>query len=198
MNKNYENYEDIISHLKSWDWDFIIDFGLNHVNNIRGNQYNFLRGSLIETVISQQDDKLTFVGDEQNHKDFNWDRFGVTIECKSLLNKSLYDQRGKLKDSLKFNLCGLRSNRKIKQNEICDFILVIMKDGSFIIPKSLAKHNTIQTGNKVDIVIASNHITEISGPKNLTKVIQKISINEMLKDFQNTVIKNARQNFNQK
>ena len=57
---------------------------------------------------------------------------------------------------------------------------------------------SIQTGNKVDIVIASNHITEISGPKNLTKVIQKISINEMLKDFQNTVIKNARQNFNQK
>lgn len=189
---------DIISHLKSWDWDFIIDFGFNHINEIKGNQYNFWRGSLIETVVSLQDDTLKFVGDLENHKDFNWERFDITIECKSLLNKSLYDSRGKLKSSIRFNLCNLRSIRKIKEDEICDFILVIMKDGSFIIPKRIAIHNIVQTGTRVEIVIAGNHLIEISGPKNLTKVAQKININEIIKDFQKTLVETAKQNFNHK
>lgn len=186
----------IVTELKSWDWDFIIDFGINHVSNIKGNQYNFWRGSLIETVISMQDDNLKFVGDQENHKDFNWERFGITVECKSLFNKSLYDQRGKLKSSLRFNLCSLRSNRKIKQDEICDLILVVMKDGSFIVPKHIAIHNVVQSTNKVDIVVASNHIIEISGPINLTKTIQKVDINEVVKNFQKTLINTAKQNFN--
>jgi hypothetical protein len=179
--------------LKSFDWDFIIDFALNHVSKIKGNQYNFLRGGLIEDVIGEQDDQLRFVG--ENHKDFEWDRFQITVESKSLLNSTMYDRRGKLKDTFKVKLCSLRSKRKIKPNEICDIILVIMKDGSFIIPKNIAIHNTIQKGNQIDIVVGSNHIIEISGPKNLTKVTQKIDINEMVKNFQKMLIDNARRNF---
>jgi len=179
--------------LKSFDWDFIIDFALNHVSKIKGNQYNFLRGGLIEDVIGEQDDQLRFVG--ENHKDFEWDRFQITVESKSLLNSTMYDRRGKLKDNFKVKLCSLRSKRKIKPNEICDIILVIMKDGSFIIPKNIAIHNTIQKGNQIDIVVGSNHIIEISGPKNLTKVTQKIDINEMVKNFQKMLIDNARRNF---
>jgi hypothetical protein len=73
-----------------------------------------------------------------------------------------------------------------------------MKDGSFIIPKNIAIHNTIQKGNQIDISVASNHIIEISGPKNLTVVTQKIDINEMVKNFQKMLIDNARKNFNRK
>jgi hypothetical protein len=187
---------EVISKLKSFEWDFIIDFALNHVNNIRGNQYNFLRGGLIEDVIAEQDAELEFVG--ENHKDFEWHRFGMSLECKSLLNNTMYDRRGKLKDNFTIKLCSLRSKRKIKQNEICGVILVIMKDGSFIIPKHVAIHNTIQKGNQIDIVIGSKHIIEISGPKNLSTVTQKIDINEMVKNFQKTLIDKARQNFNRR
>lgn len=193
MASTQEINPEAILKLKSFDWDFIIDFALNHVSKIKGNQYNFLRGGLIEDVIGEQDDHLRFVG--ENHKDFEWDRFQITVESKSLLNSTMYDRRGKLKDNFKVKLCSLRSKRKIKPNEICDIILVIMKDGSFIIPKNIAIHNTIQKGNQIDIVVGSNHIIEISGPKNLTKVTQKIDINEMVKNFQKMLIDNARRNF---
>ncbi len=193
MASTQEINPEAILKLKSFDWDFIIDFALNHVSKIKGNQYNFLRGGLIEDVIGEQDDQLRFVG--ENHKDFEWDRFQITVESKSLLNSTMYDRRGKLKDTFKVKLCSLRSKRKIKPNEICDIILVIMKDGSFIIPKNIAIHNTIQKGNQIDIVVGSNHIIEISGPKNLTKVTQKIDINEMVKNFQKMLIDNARRNF---
>ena len=190
----------VISTLKSFEWDFIIDFALNHVGKIKGNQYNFLRGGLIEDVIGEQDDQLVFVG--ENHKDFRWDRFDgpmpkrkLTLECKSLLNNTMYDRRGKLKDIFSVKLCSLRSKRKIRPDEICDVILVIMKDGSFIIPKNIAVHNTVQKDKQIDIVVASNHIIEISGPKNLTAVTQKIDINEMVKNFQKMLIANARKNF---
>jgi hypothetical protein len=187
---------EVVAKLQSFDWDFIIDFALNHVSKIKGNQYNFLRGGLIEDVISEQDDQLIFVG--ENHKDFRWDRFDISLESKSLLNNTMYDRRGKLKDNFTIKLCNLRSKRKIKFDEICDVILVIMKDGSFIIPKNIAIHNTIQKGNQIDISVASNHIIEISGPKNLTVVTQKIDINEMVKNFQKMLIDNARKNFNRK
>lgn len=193
MSKTSKISDDVISTLKSFDWDFIIDFALNHVSNIKGNQYNFLRGGLIEDVISEQDDQLRFVG--ENHKDFEWDRFKITVESKSLLNNTMYDSRGKLKDNFKVKLCSLRSKRKIKPDEICDIILVIMRDGSFIIPKNIAIHNTIRKGNQIDIVVGSNNIIEISGPKNLTKVTQKVDINEMVKNFQKMLIDNARKNF---
>ena len=187
---------EIISKLKSFDWDFIIDFSLNHVSKIKGNQYNFLRGGLIEDVISEQDEQLEFVG--ENHKDFQWHRFNLSLECKSLLNNTMYNRRGKLKDNFTIKLCSLRSKRKIKTEEICDIILVIMKDGAFVIPKHVAVHNTIQKGNQIDIVIGSRHIVEISGPKNLSTVTQKIDINEMVKNFQKTLIDKARQNFNRR
>ena len=193
MSKTAKISDDVISTLKSFDWDFIIDFALNHVSNIKGNQYNFLRGGLIEDVIGEQDDQLRFVG--ENHKDFEWDRFKITVESKSLLNNTMYDSRGKLKDNFKVKLCSLRSKRKIKPDEICDIILVIMRDGSFIIPKNIAIHNTIRKGNQIDIVVGSNNIIEISGPKNLTKVTQQIDINEMVKNFQKMLIDNARKNF---
>lgn len=188
----------VISQLKSWNWDLIIDFGLNHVNNIKGNQNNFWRGGLIEKIIARQDDTLDFVGTKEYHKDFFWNRFKITMENKSLLNTTMYDRRGKLKPVLKVKLCSLRSKRKIKKEEICDIILVVMKDGSFIIPKNIAIHNTVQLDKQIDIVVASNHIIEISGPKNLTKVKQKVDINDMVDDFQDMLIDRAIVDFNRR
>jgi hypothetical protein len=60
--KSKQISDEVISKLKSFDWDFIINFALNHVSKIKGNQYNFLRGGLIEDVISEQDDQLIFGG----------------------------------------------------------------------------------------------------------------------------------------
>jgi hypothetical protein len=187
--------EQTVATLKSWDWDFIIHFGLNHVGKLKGkgSQYNWLRGDLVEEVVATQDSTLEFVG--EHHKDFDWPNYG-TLECKSLLNNSMYDRRGKIKNNFTIKLCSLRRKGKLKANDVCDYILVVMKDGSFLIPKKIAIQNTIQTGKQVDIVVASNHIIEISGPKNLSKTLQKIDINEKVRKFKRLLIEDARKEFN--
>lgn len=156
---------DVIAKLKSFDWDFIIDFGFNKVNHIKGNQFNFWRGTLMEQVIATQDKQIKFVGGDEHHKDFNWERFGITLELKSLLNKQMYTRRGALKPSLKLNLTNLRSPRDLTESEICDIILVIMQDGAFAIPKQIAFQNQIQKGNKIDIDVPSKYVIEISGQR---------------------------------
>ena len=119
---------EVVLKLKSFDWDFIIDFGFNKVNHIKGNQFNFWRGSLMEQVIATQDKQIKFVGGDEHHKDFNWERFGITLELKSLLNKQMYSRSGKLKSTLKLNLTNLRSQRNLTKSEICDIVLVITSD----------------------------------------------------------------------
>jgi hypothetical protein len=186
---------EVIKKLKSFDWDFIIDFGFNKVNHIKGNQYNFWRGTLMEQVIATQDKQIKFVGGDEHHKDFNWERFGITLELKSLLNKQMYTRRGALKSSLKLNLTNLRSARDLTELEICDIILVIMQDGSFAIPKHIAFQNQIQKGNKIDIDVPSKYIIEISGRKSISPVNQIIDINEMIRDFSRLTIESAKKDF---
>lgn len=188
----------IVTQLKTWEWDFIIHFGINEVDNLKGkgSQYNWLRGDMIEDVISVQDDTLEFVG--QNHKDFQWHRFNISLECKSLLKNSMYDSKGKLREIFKVKLCSLRSKRKITTKDVCDLILVVMKDGSFIIPKKAAILAAEQNDKQVDIVIESKYIIEISGHKNLTKVNQKIESDERVKRFKRLWIEEARKDFNRK
>lgn len=187
---------EIIAKLKSFDWDFIIDFGFNKVNHIKGNQFNFWRGTLMEQVIAVQDKQITFVGGDEHHKDFNWERFGITLELKSLLKNQMYTRRGALKSSLKLNLTNLRSPRDLTESEICDIILVIMQDGAFVIPKQIAFQNQIQKGNKIDIDVPSKYVIEISGRKSLPPVNQTIDINDMIRDFSKHTIDLAKQDFN--
>lgn len=198
MNAKSQLDAKIVSQLKSWEWDFIIHFGLNHIGKLKGkgSQYNWLRGDMVEDVIGTQDDTLEFVG--ENHKDFHWHLFEISLECKSLLNNSMYDRRGRLKDSYKVKLCSLRSKRKLKESEVCDIILVVMKDGSFIIPKEAAIKWASQKGQQVDIEIDSQHIIEISGAKNLSKTVQKIDSNERVKRFKKMWIDEARKDFYRK
>jgi hypothetical protein len=185
----------VLAQLKSWDWPLIVHFGLNEVSKIKskGNLANFLRGDFMEDIVSEQDDQLELVG--QDHKDFEWHRFNLSLECKSLLSKNMYDRRGALKSNYTIKLCSLRSNNKIKPSQICDIILVIMKDGAFIIPKNIAVHNTIQTGKQVDIVVASNHIIQVSGPINLSKYNNTVNIDQEFYNWKKSLIKKVRSKF---
>lgn len=188
----------IIDRLRSWDWDFIIHFGLNHVGTLKGkgSQYNWLRGDMIEDVVSIQDHTLDFVG--QNHKDFQWHRFGVSLECKSLCNNTMYDKKGALKETYKLKLCSLRSKRKLKPNEVCDIILVVMKDGAFIVPKKAALMSLVYRDKQVDIEIESKYIIEISGAKNLSKTVEKLDSDERVKKFKRLWVLEAKKDFDRK
>lgn len=196
--KKISKLDKIITELKSWEWDFIIHFGMNEVDKLKGkgSQYNWLRGDMIEDVLATQDPTLEFVG--KNHQDFYWRRFKISVEGKSLLKNSMYDSKGKLREIFKVKLCSLRSKRKITTKDVCDIILVVMKDGSFIIPKKAAMLAAEYNDKQVDIVIESKYIIEISGHKNLTKVNQKIESDERVKMFKRMWIEEARKDFYRK
>ena len=70
-----------------------------------------------------------------------------------------------------------------------------MKDGAFIILKQIAFQNRIQNGKKVDIIVPSKYIIEISGRKSLSLVNQKVDINEMIRDFSKHTIELAKEDF---
>lgn len=185
--------ENVVSQLKTWDWDFIIDFGYNTISHLRGGQMNFLRGTLVEELISRQDTKLEIV--RQDHKDFHWHRYDVSLELKSQFNMSMYNKGGRLKEEYKVNLCNMRSMRKIKPDQICDIVLVLRKDGAFIVPKNVATQNIVQKGSKVDIIVGSSQIIEISGLKSLSLVQQHADINETVLNFCNFLIDEAKSQY---
>jgi hypothetical protein len=185
--------KDVQAQLKSWDWDYIIDFGYNTVSHLRGGQMNFLRGTLMEQLISRQDTQLECV--REDHKDFEWHRFNLTVELKSQFNQSMYNKGGRLKDSYKVNLCNMRSLKKITKNQICDLVLVLRKDGAFIITRDMAFQNHRQIGKQVDIIVGPNQIIEISGYKSLSSVQQVFDINETVIKFCDTLIDDAKKHY---
>jgi hypothetical protein len=185
--------KDVQAQLKSWDWDYIIDFGYNTVSHLRGGQMNFLRGTLMEQLISRQDTQLECV--REDHKDFEWHRFNLTVELKSQFNQSMYNKGGRLKDSYKVNLCNMRSLKKITKNQICDLVLVLRKDGAFVITRDIAFQNYRQIGKQVDIIVGPNQIIEISGYKSLSSVQQAFDINETVIKFCDTLIDDAKKHY---
>lgn len=184
---------EVIAQLKSWEWDFIIDYGFNKINHLKGGQLNAMRGTYMEELISEQDDQLELL--RQDHKDFYWHRFKLYLELKSQFSQSMYNKGGRLKDTYTVQLSNMRSKRKIRADQICDIILVLRSDGAFIIPKDTAVQMKRQKDKKVDIVVGSNQIIEISGIKSLSVVKQSKDINDIIKDFIRYDIAQARTNY---
>jgi hypothetical protein len=190
--------EKIVTKFKSFDWDFLYYFFINKVSHIKGNQYNFWRGSLMEHAMSTQDKQLIFVGKDMNHQDYQYKRFDISLELKTTLKKSMYSKHGKIKPVLEFNLTNLRSERELKLSEISDIILVVMKDGAFIVPKEIAFQNLVQKGNQFNVVVSSKYVVEVSGKKTVGAVNQHTDINDMIRDFSNYLIESTKQEFNLK
>jgi hypothetical protein len=183
------NIEQAVQNLKSWNWDFIIDFGFNTVSHLRGGQMNFMRGTLLEQLISKQDKQLECV--RENHRDFIWHKYNISLELKSQFNQSMYNKGGRLKDEYKVHLCNMRSMKKIRQDQICDLVLVIRKDGAFVITQDLAYQNRRQPASDVDIILGPKQIVEVSGYKSLSTVQQTFDINDTILQFCDTLIDNA-------
>ncbi len=183
----------IIKDMKSWNWDFIIDFGFNTVSHLRGGQMNFLRGTLMEQLIDRQDDQLECV--REDHKDFIWHRHNITVELKSQSNQSMYNKGGRLKDEYKVSLCNMRSMKKITKEQICDLVLVIRKDGAFAITRDIAFQYRRQRGKQVDTIVGPSNIIEISGYKSLSSVQQVFDINDTVIKFCDTLIDDAKKQY---
>lgn len=185
--------KEILDAIKSFNWDFITDFGYNTISHLRGGQMNFLRGTLMEQLMGKQDPLLECV--REDHKDFIWHRYGITVELKSQFNQSMYNKGGRLKNEYKVNLCNMRSMKKITKQQICDLVLVLRKDGAFVITKDNAFQNIRQIGKQVDIICGYNDIIEVSGYKSLSSVQQAFDINETVLKFCDSLIDDAKKHY---
>lgn len=189
--------EQIIAHLRAWDWNKILDFCNNIVSHIKGNQNMGNRGSLVEKMLLRQDTQLEYVGQKENHKDFRYHRFGnTTLEIKSLLSQKMYDTKGRLKSRFRVKLTALRSERELLPAEIADFVLVVMKDGSFLVSRPVAFQSARPNGKNYDMILMSSSITKISDRRNTSLVNQITDINKIYDDLDNFILDKFDEDYN--
>ncbi len=189
--------EQIVAHLRTWDWDKILDFCNNIVTHIKGNQNMGNRGSLVEKILLRQDDQLEYVGQKENHKDFRYHRFGkITLEIKSLLSQKMYDSKGRLKPRFRFKLTSLRSERDLLPTEIANFVLVVMQDGSFLVNRKVAFQSIRPNGKNYDMILMSSNVIRLSDRKDSHKVNQLTDINKIYDDLDNFILDKFEEDYN--
>lgn len=165
--------DSILKILKSFDWQKIIDL-VPSLINLNEAQWRFLKGYIIETAIEEISNKeLIYVAEK--HKDFIWPSKNLSVELKSATSETFYKKNGTLKEvfSFKFtNSNGTNNKSELSEDMICDFIILIKKDGIAYISKEKVLKNLIKTGDGFILKVNKNDVVEISGRMTPTSSVQ--------------------------
>lgn len=163
----------ILEELKRFNWQTIIEYGLS-LDDLNDRQWRFLKGLVAElTVEKHSENNLVYVGED--HKDYDWPSFGKTVELKSQLSGPMYNKNGRLKKNFSVKLNNSNGTNKKDQldpKEVCDFILVVRSDGSFVIDHQTVLENAHKTGDGFEVKVNADQIIEISGRITPVKVYQ--------------------------
>ena len=177
----------IISELKKFNWQTIIDFGCS-LDSLNERQWRFLKGLVVELAVEEHSEKnLIYVG--QDHKDFDWPINNISVELKSQLSGPMYTKKGQVRKnfSIKLNNSnGTNNKHTLNPNQVADILLVIRNDGVFAIDRSVVMANYKKGGDGFEVVVTADQITEISGKINSGKQYT----NTIKEDVKN-VIRNA-------
>lgn len=175
--------DEVLEKLQSFDWDLIIDFGYNFLNQLDEKQLRFLKGYVVEKLIAKQDDQLKLV--RQDHKDFEWARFNnMGVEIKSQFSRSMYTKGAKLYPKYKVNLCSFQGNKQtLEKSDICEIILVIRNDGAFAVHRNDVWEGLKYKAGGIDFEVYGDQIYQISRKRKMTKVNASIDISKALEDF---------------
>jgi hypothetical protein len=156
---------DIISALKSFEWQDIIAKG-NKLEDLNDRQWRFIKGLVVELVVEKHSgtDGLKYVGED--HKDYDWPFFNLTVELKSGLSGGMYGKRGQLKKSfnIKFNNSnGTNKRNKLAASEVADLLLVIKNDGAFVVDRDTVIKRSRKGGDGFDVILDRGDIVELTG-----------------------------------
>ena len=160
---------EIISSLKGFDWQKIIDYG-NSLADLNDAQLRFIKGLAVEQAVEAfGDGDLTYVGEK--HRDYEWPKYDVDVELKTIFSQSMYDTKGNVK-----TLPGIRLNNSmgtnkssLDPNNIADVLIAVHRDGAYAVSKDLVLANAKHLGDGWELRPSKSDIVELSGrvlPKN--------------------------------
>lgn len=155
----------IITHLKSFEWDKILEKG-NMIEDLNDRQWRFIKGLVAELIVEKHSgpDGLKYVG--QDHKDFEWPTYNMSVELKSQLSGGMYKKSGQLasKFSIKFNNSqGTNKHISIPPDQVADLLIVLRNDGAFALDKKTVMNNLTAKGDGFDLTVTNNDIVELTG-----------------------------------
>ena len=153
----------IIDAFKKFDWQKIIDYA-NSLSDLNDAQLRFIKGLAIELATEAfSNSDIKYVGEK--HRDFEWPTFDINVELKSIVSQRMYNKKGKVK-----TLPGIRLNNSMGTNKavldpatIADWLLVVLSDGAFAVPKQTVLSKAKHCGDGWDLKLTKNDIVELSG-----------------------------------
>jgi hypothetical protein len=155
----------IIDDFKSFDWQKIMDYGCS-LDDLNSSQWKFLKGMALELAIERFADKdLSYVG--LDHKDFDWPKHNISVEAKTQFSEEMYTKKGELRKSFSVVLNNSRGTNKkttLSADQVADYILVVRKDGAFVIDKQTVMRKSNGQGDGFTLRVSSNEITVITEP----------------------------------
>jgi len=174
--------KDIVDAFRKFDWQDIITKS-NKLEDLNDRQWRFLKGLTIELIVEKHSgiDGLTYVGED--HKDYDWSRFNVTVELKSGLSGSMYGRKGLInsKFNIKFNNSnGTNNKSKLEVGEVADYLLVIKNDGAFIVDRETIIRCSRKSGDGFSVILSRTDITEITGKITINSSSNNLNLKERI------------------
>ncbi len=158
--------QQLLQDMKNFNWNKIIKIG-NSIDDLNDAQWRFMKGLVAELAVEANagKDGPTYVG--APHKDYDWDKYKVSIELKSILSASMYYKRGdKLKKNYTVKLNNSNGTNKLKtlpKEHVSDYLIVLANDGAFVIDQATVLKHAKRGGDGFSVTVPNSVITELSG-----------------------------------
>ena len=157
--------ESVLKHLKSFDWQTIIArcSGLEDMND---RQWRFMKGLVAELIVEKYSgpDGLKYVG--ADHMDYVWPSRDLTVELKSVLSGTMHKKSGKLRKRYSVRLSntqGTNTKDAPPPEHVCDLLIVVMRDGAFVIDRETVIKNAVHCGAGFDVIVNSKDVVPLTG-----------------------------------
>lgn len=172
-----------IDDFKAFNWQKIIDYG-NSLDELNDGQYRFLKGRAVEFSIEKfADGDLKYVG--EHHKDYIWPKHNVGVEAKSQFSDKMFDRYGEIKEKFDIkinNSNGTNKKTVLDHQDVADYVLVIRKDGAFVLDRQTVIANSKGDGDGFVCTVSKNQIVPLTNkltantvpPSNIKTAIERI------------------------
>jgi len=160
---------EIISSLKGFDWQKIIDYG-NSLADLNDAQLRFIKGLAVEQAVEAfADGDLTYIGEK--HRDYEWPKHDIDVELKTIFSQGMYDAKGNVKSlpGIKLNNSMGTNKAALDPNNIADVLIAVHRDGAYAVSKDLVLAKAKHLGDGWELKPTKSDIVELSGrilPKN--------------------------------
>lgn len=157
----------VVQSLREFEWAEIIR-KCNRLSDLNGAQWLFMKGLVTELIVEKHSwtpagDGLTYVGDA--HMDYDWPRYGMSVELKSNMSSTMHRADGRLRKSYRIRLSNTRAtNGKATppDEHVADILIAVYRDGAFAVDRETVQLCSIWSGGGFDVNIPSERVLALT------------------------------------